>query len=108
MNSRTAAWRVTQLLVSLAVVLAVAHACWRLFGHIPYRIDVDVYRMGGRAWLDGRPLYADGAVFRTQAGLELPFTYPPLAAIGFSPLAMVPLPIASLGLTALTAVLAVL
>ncbi len=60
MNSRTAAWRVTQVLI----VLAVVHACWRLFGHIPYRIDVDVYRMGGRAWLDGRPLYADGAIFR--------------------------------------------
>ena len=104
MNSRTAAWRVTQVLI----VLAVVHACWRLFGHIPYRIDVDVYRMGGRAWLDGRPLYADGAIFRTQAGLELPFTYPPLAAIGFSPLAVVPLPVASLAITAVTALLAVL
>ena len=30
---------------------------WRLLGHTPYRIDIDVYRMGGRAWLDGRPLY---------------------------------------------------
>lgn len=80
MNSRTAAWRVTQVLI----VLAVVHACWRLFGHIPYRIDVDVYRMGaGRGWTAA--LYADGAIFRTQAGLELPFTYPPLAAIGFSP-----------------------
>lgn len=102
MNSRTAAWRVTQVLI----VLAVLHACWRLFGHVPYRIDVDVYRMGGRAWLDGKPLYADGAIFRTQAGLELPFTYPPLAAIGFSPLAVVPLPVASLAITAVTALLA--
>ena len=98
MNSRAAAWRVTQLLV----VIAVAHACWRLFGHIPYRIDTDVYRMGGRAWLDGRPLYADGAAFRTQAGLELPFTYPPLAAIAFGPLAMVSLPAASVAVTAVT------
>lgn len=102
MNSRTAAWRVTQLLV----VIAVAHACWRLFGHIPYRIDADVYRMGGRAWLDGRPLYADGAIFGTEAGLDLPFTYPPLAAIAFSPLALVSLPTASVAITALTFLLA--
>ncbi len=26
-------------------------------GFGPYRIDLDVYRIGGRAWLDGRPLY---------------------------------------------------
>jgi len=104
MKSRTAVWRVTQVLI----IIAAAHACWRLFGHVPYRIDVDVYRMGGRAWLDGQPLYADGAIFRTQAGLELPFTYPPLAAIGFSPLAVVPLPVASLAITAVTALLAVL
>lgn len=102
MNSRTAAWRVTQLLV----VVAVAHAGWRLFGHIPYRIDVDVYRMGGRAWLDGQPLYADGAIFRTQGGLELPFTYPPLAAILFSPLAMMSLPAAGVTITAVTFILA--
>ena len=37
-----------------------------LLGHTPYRIDIDVYRMGGRAWLDGRPLYADGAMFHTR------------------------------------------
>lgn len=104
MNSRTAVWRVTQVLIALAVT----HACWRLFGHIPYRIDVDVYRMGGRAWLDGRPLYADGAIFQTQGGLELPFTYPPLAAVGFSPLAVLSLPVASLAITAVTALLAVL
>ncbi len=103
MNSRTAAWRVTQLLV----VVAVAYACWRLFGHLPYRIDADVYRMGGRAWLDGRPLYAEGAIFRTEAGLDLPFTYPPLAAIAFAPLALVSLPAASVAITVVTLLLAV-
>ncbi len=101
MNSRIAAWRVTQLLVALVV----AHACWRLFGHVPYRIDVDVYRMGGRAWLDGRPLYADGAIFHTEAGLDLPFTYPPLAAIAFAPLALVSLQSAGVAITAVTLLL---
>ena len=99
----TLAWRVVQLLI----VIAAARACWQLFGHIPYRIDVDVYRMGGRAWLDGRPLYADGAVFHTQGGLDLPFTYPPLSAIVFSPLALVSLPVASVAITALTLTLLV-
>lgn len=95
------AWRVVQVLI----VLAVARACWQLFGHLPYRIDVDVYRMGGRAWLDGRPLYADGAMFHTRGGLDLPFTYPPLAAVVFSPLALVSLPVASVAITAVTLLL---
>lgn len=103
----TAVGRLIQALLVIAVILAVTHACWRLFGHIPYRIDADVYRMGGRAWLDGRPLYADGVKFRTEAGLELPFTYPPLAAIVFSPLAWVSLPVAGVVITAVTLVLLV-
>ena len=97
------AWRVIQVLI----VIAVARACWQLFGHLPYRIDVDVYRMGGRAWLDGRPLYADGAMFHTRGGLDLPFTYPPLAAIVFSPLALVGLPVASVAITVVTLLLLV-
>lgn len=98
-----AVWRITQALIAAVAV----HACWRLFGDIPYRIDVDVYRMGGQAWLEGRPLYADGAVFATQGGLDLPFTYPPLAAVVFSPLALVSLPVASVAITAITLVLLV-
>ena len=97
------AWRVIQVLI----VLAAARACWQLFGHLPYRIDVDVYRMGGRAWLDGQPLYADGVMFHTRGGLDLPFTYPPLAAIVFSPLALVGLPVASVAITVVTLLLLV-
>ncbi len=97
----TVVWRMTQLLI----LLAVAHACWQLFHDIPYRIDADVYRMGGQAWLQGRPLYADGAVFHTQGGIDLPFTYPPLAAVAFSPLALVSLPAASAAINAVTCVL---
>ena len=99
----TVVWRLTQFLV----VLATANACWRLLGHIPYRIDVDVYREGGHAWLARQPLYADGAVFHTRGGLDLPFTYPPLAAIAFSPLALVPLPVASAAITVVTLALLV-
>jgi alpha-1,2-mannosyltransferase len=97
------AWRLLQALI----VAAMAHLCWRLFREVPYLIDADVYRMGGQAWLQGRPLYADGATFRTQVGLGLPFTYPPLAAVAFAPLALVSLPTASVAITALTCVLLV-
>jgi alpha-1,2-mannosyltransferase len=97
----TLAWRLFQLLT----LAALAWAGWRLLGHTPYRIDIDVYRMGGQAWLDGRPLYADGAMFHTRGGLDLPFTYPPLAAIAFAPFAWLPLPVASAAITLTTLVL---
>lgn len=97
----TLAWRLFQLLT----VAALAWAGWRLLGHIPYRIDVDVYRMGGRAWLDDKPLYADGVMFHTRGGLDLPFTYPPLAAVAFAPFALLSLNAASVAITLTTLVL---
>ena len=100
----TALRRVLQALV----LLAVARAGWQLFSQVPYRIDADVSRLGGRAWLDGQALYADGAMFHTGSGLDLPFTYPPLAAIVFSPLALAPLPVGSVVITAITWALLVL
>ncbi|MGB0435857.1 MAG: glycosyltransferase 87 family protein [Mycobacterium sp.] len=100
----TLAWRLFQLLTAAAM----AWAAWRLLGHTPYRIDVDVYRMGGRAWLDNRPLYADSATFQTQGGLELPFTYPPLAAVLFSPFALLSLEGASAAITLTTLILLVI
>ncbi|OBB36809.1 glycosyltransferase 87 family protein [Mycobacterium sp. 852002-51961_SCH5331710] len=99
----TLAWRLFQLLTLAALVWA----GWRLLGRMPYRIDVDVYRMGGQAWLDGRPLYADGAMFHTRGGLDLPFTYPPLAAVAFAPFALLSLEAASVAITVTTLVLLV-
>lgn len=61
--------------------------------------------MGGRAWLDGTSLYRDGVLFHTVAGLDLPFTYPPLAAAVFAPFAMLSLNAASATITAVTFVL---
>jgi alpha-1,2-mannosyltransferase len=95
------AWRLFQLLT----VAALAWAGWRLLGHTPYRIDIDVYRMGGQAWLDGRPLYADGVMFQTRGGLDLPFTYPPLAAVAFAPFALLSLDVASILITLTTLIL---
>ncbi|MEU0498376.1 glycosyltransferase 87 family protein [Mycobacterium sp. NPDC006124] len=98
-----AAWRLFQLL-TIAVVI---WAGWRLLAVTPYRIDIDVYRMGGRAWLDGTSLYRDGVLFHTGAGLDLPFTYPPLAAAVFAPFALLSLNAASATITAVTFVLLV-
>lgn len=94
-------WRLFQLIT----LVAMGWAGWRLLGHLPYRIDIDVYRMGGRAWLNGDPLYADGAIFHTRAGLDLPFTYPPLAAVMFAPFAWLSLEAAGVGITLTTLVL---
>lgn len=100
---RRVLWRVFQM-ASLALF---GYAAWQVLGHLPYRIDIEVYRMGGQAWLDGRPLYTDDAMFHTLIGLDLPFTYPPLAAIAFSPFAWMPLPVASIAITCTTLALLV-
>lgn len=56
-------------------------------------IDLQVYRNGARVWLDGGDLYGP---MPPVYGLGLPFTYPPLAAAFFVPLALMPLPVAEL------------
>ncbi|MFC4602172.1 glycosyltransferase 87 family protein [Rhodococcus kronopolitis] len=68
-----------------------------------YRLDLDVYRIGGTALANGVPLY--GALPMTALGKPLPFTYPPLAAIVFSPMSALSLEHASLALTAVSLVL---
>jgi alpha-1,2-mannosyltransferase len=60
--------------------------------------------------MDGRPLYRDvrgDVMFHTPIGIDLPFTYPPLAAIVFCPFAWLHMPGASVAITALTLVLLV-
>lgn len=97
-------WRVAQALIAAGFV----YNGWRLLRHLPYRIDIEVYRMGARAWLDDHPLYAGDVTFHTQIGLDLPFTYPPLAAILFSPFAWLSFPAASVSITVLTLALLLL
>ncbi|MET0457347.1 MAG: glycosyltransferase 87 family protein [Mycobacterium sp.] len=97
----TVGWRLFQLLT----VVAAVRAGRQLLETTPYRIDVDVYRMGGRAWLDGSSLYDHGVLFHTLGGIDLPFTYPPLAAVVFSPFAMLSLDAASITITVITLVL---
>lgn len=66
----------------------------------PYRIDIDVYRLGGLMLLEGRPLY--GQLPLTEVGSDLPFTYPPIAAAIFVVFALMPLGWASFLLTLIT------
>ena len=100
-RGRVLLWCLLWLLAAAALGPAVGH----LFGHIPYRIDIDIYQMGGRAWLDGRPLYRGDVLFPTPIGLNLPFTYPPLAAVAFCPFAWLGMPAASVAITLMTLVL---
>ena len=68
---------VTGLLLALAAV-------WMTWAHLRAGIwvDLDVYRLGGQAIVDGSPLYE-------QSIHGLPFTYPPFAAVLFMPLTLV-------------------
>ncbi|WP_292991096.1 glycosyltransferase 87 family protein [Mycobacterium sp.] len=98
---RNACWLVLQL----AALTALGYASWRVLGSTVYRIDIDVYRMGGQAWLNGQPLYSHDVKFHTPIGLNLPFTYPPLAAVMFAPFAWLGMPAASVTITLITLVL---
>lgn len=51
-------------------------------------IDGEVYRLGAQALLQGKDLYHN--LPTTESGLNLPFIYPPFAAMVFAPLALVP------------------
>ena len=90
--------RAALVIVNLAAVmfflLSYSH---RGVGFGPYHIDLDVYRIGGRAWLRGGNLY--DRLPATQSGARLPFTYPPAAAVLLSPLSLVPMPVAATALT---------
>jgi len=72
----------------------------------PYRIDLNVYRIGSAAWLHGGDLY--GALAPTSSGARLPFSYPPIAAVLLAPLALLPAPVAVTLLTTVTIALTAL
>src|ERR1700755_690232 len=92
-------------LLWLLAAAALGYTAWGLFAHVLYRIDIDIYQMGGQTWLDGRPLYRGDVLFHTPIGLNLPFTYPPLAAMVFCPFSWLHMPAASVAITLMTLVL---
>ncbi len=76
------------------VLIAVA-ATPLLYVLISGALDLKVYRTGGFAWLHDIRLYSED-FGPLVPGIALPFTYPPLAAILFVPLHLLPFPLASL------------
>jgi len=83
--------------------LAAAAIYFVHFGHAGlggYRIDLDVYRTGAKVLLHGGDLY--GRLPLLADGHQLPFTYPPFAALTFIPLALVGYSTANWLLTAVT------
>ncbi|MFD5830186.1 glycosyltransferase 87 family protein [Lentzea sp. NPDC060358] len=58
-----------------------------------WSLDLRVYRNGGAAFLQDLPLYVEGFA-KPLGGPDLPFTYPPIAAVLFALLAIVPLGVA--------------
>jgi alpha-1,2-mannosyltransferase len=74
--------------VVFVVALVVVAGSLLLLVDFPDALDLQVYRAGGHAWLDGSPLYADG--FGRRYGTGLPFTYPPVAAVVFTVFAVMP------------------
>ncbi|ALC06363.1 hypothetical protein CDES_09890 [Corynebacterium deserti GIMN1.010] len=65
-----------------------------------FHIDTDVYRAGARAFLDGQNLYTQDY---QVGGIQLPFTYPPISAALFVPLAILPSNVAGTLLTLISA-----
>jgi alpha-1,2-mannosyltransferase len=62
-----------------------------MFHHLPSprpQIDLEVYRFGVQAWWDGKDMY--GPLPRVENGAELPFVYPPFAALLLGPLVLLP------------------
>lgn len=67
------------LVISVAALLLHTHG---------YHIDLEVYRLGVRTWLQGGDMY--GPLPPTISGLALPFIYPVFAAMVLTPLALLP------------------
>ncbi|MFF2088728.1 glycosyltransferase 87 family protein [Nocardia sp. NPDC058176] len=87
-NARQMRWLAAAIgLFAVSALVAVLAHWWSGY------IDLQVYRNGARVWLDGGDLYGP---MPPVYGLGLPFTYPPLAAAFFVPLALMPLAVAEL------------
>jgi alpha-1,2-mannosyltransferase len=101
-----------KVLIGVVLIAVNAFVLWRfarspvnVYGPLSfggYRLDLDVYRIGSTIWRHGGSLY--GALPNTTGGVNLPFTYPPAAAIIFAPLSLIPFSVASVVITALTVV----
>lgn len=84
-------------LVFLASLLTYQHGSFNLS---VYRLDLNVYRVGAKAWMHGRALY--GLLPPIANGMLEPFTYPPISAVVMAPLALVSNTVAGVLMTAVS------
>ncbi|GGM33633.1 hypothetical protein GCM10012275_01300 [Longimycelium tulufanense] len=89
--------------VIVAGIAAVAGVLWSVFD-LPLGVDLAVYRSGALAVLHGEALYEPLRALPNSAQ-GLPFTYPPVAALLFLPLVLVPWQVAT-GLLGAASILA--
>lgn len=89
---RLRAAALTRWTLVVTVPLLVAALYWSWYRLRNYALDLDVYRIGVQAWLDGSDMY--GRLPLPLHGPELPFIYPPFAAIAMVPLTVVPYAVA--------------
>ena len=102
----------TKVLIGILLIAVNLFVLWRfarspinVYGPLSfggYRLDLDVYWIGSTIWRHGGSLY--GQLPNTTGGINLPFTYPPSAAIIFAPLSLIPFPVASLLITLATVI----
>ncbi|MFE0022766.1 glycosyltransferase 87 family protein [Amycolatopsis sp. NPDC059021] len=85
----TRRWAVVTLIVAASVVAAgnIAIVCTL------WPVDLEVYRFGAQALVQGRDVY--GPLPPTRGGLQLPFIYPPFAAVLFLVFLVPPIPVAA-------------
>jgi alpha-1,2-mannosyltransferase len=76
------------LIATLTVLTGIAGYHW-LYGLL-LGTDSAVYRAGALAVLRGQPLYEPLLALDPELAPELPFTYPPIAALLFLPLTLLP------------------
>jgi alpha-1,2-mannosyltransferase len=80
--------RTKTVALTAAAAFALVAVLWWSLGR-PLGVDSAVYRAGGIAVLRGEPLYGHLSALPGWAP-ELPFTYPPFAALLFTPFAALP------------------
>jgi alpha-1,2-mannosyltransferase len=78
------------LVLGLIAVAFVAEGVISYLHHTPQGGDTAVYQAGASALLHGFPLYDSDTLPFEPAYAQLPFTYPPFAALLFTPMVIVP------------------
>jgi alpha-1,2-mannosyltransferase len=85
------------MIIGFAVAFVVIQLANQGYG----MLDLAVYRVGGGAWLNDIRLYSD-TFPKPLVGPTFPFTYPPIAAVIFSPLWLLPMAIGKWVITSIS------